>query len=69
MTATPTVDLVALPVRLQPGDDLRRALEARVRSTDSQAAFVVGGIGSLGIARIRLAGADDAIEIVGTSRS
>lgn len=57
--------LVALPVRLQPGDDLRRALEARVRGTGSQAAFVVAGIGSLRSTRIRLAGADDAIAIDG----
>ena len=46
-----------LPLRLHPGDDLRRALEAAVAAQDCKAAFVVAGIGSLRPALIRLAGA------------
>ena len=44
------------PIRLSPGDDLRRALEAV--AVDSPGSFVVCGIGSLDGARLRLA-ADD----------
>jgi predicted DNA-binding protein with PD1-like motif len=44
-----------LPVRLNPGDDLRRALEERVRGTDLPAAFILSGIGSLGDALLRFA--------------
>ncbi|MDB5816551.1 MAG: hypothetical protein JWQ11_191 [Rhizobacter sp.] len=47
-----------LPLRLNPGDDLRRALEAAVAAQGIAAAFVLAGIGSLGPARLRLAGAD-----------
>lgn len=46
-----------LPLRLHPGDDLRDALAAALRTharTDS--AFVVSGIGSLSVACLRLAG-------------
>jgi len=50
-----------LPVRLLPGDDLRRALESAVHASGMTAAFVLSGIGSLRPAAIRLAGADDAI--------
>ena len=45
-----------LPLRLSPGDDLRGVLEAH--AAQSGAAFVVSGIGSLGSARLRLAGAE-----------
>ena len=38
-------------LRLQPGDDLRSALEARGRT-----GFVIAGIGSLSQAQLRLAG-------------
>lgn len=48
-----------LPLRLQPGDDLRRAIERAVRAQGATAAFVVAGIGSLRPARIRFAGLDD----------
>ncbi|MBV8604231.1 MAG: DUF296 domain-containing protein [Pelomonas sp.] len=44
------------PLRLEPGADLRGALEA-LASAEGQAFFVVAGIGSLGGARLRLAGA------------
>jgi len=48
------------PVRLPPGADLRRALEAV-----SASAFVVAGIGSLVEARLRYAGADAETTIPG----
>ncbi|HEY1059022.1 MAG TPA: PPC domain-containing DNA-binding protein [Limnobacter sp.] len=44
-----------LPVRLQPGDDLRKFLEQLSRSFPTQSGFVVSGIGSLSNASIRLA--------------
>jgi uncharacterized protein len=46
-----------LPLRLLPGHDLRRELEAALARDGGRAAFVLSGIGSLGEARIRLAGA------------
>ncbi len=55
----------AWPLRLHPGDDLRRALEAAVAAQGLSAAFVVAGIGSLRPARIRLAGAERPIELDG----
>jgi hypothetical protein len=45
-----------LPLRLQPGEDLRRALEAAVANQGCEAGFVAGGIGSLDCARLRLVG-------------
>ena len=44
------------PLRLSPGDDLRRTLEGVVG--DGPGSFVVCGIGSLDQARLRLAGND-----------
>ena len=44
-------------LRLHPGDDLRRVLEARARTESILAAGVVAAVGSLTEARIRLAGA------------
>jgi predicted DNA-binding protein with PD1-like motif len=44
------------PLRLQPGVDLRGALEQATRHRDMPA-FVVCGVGSLGDARLRLADA------------
>ncbi|WP_306391703.1 PPC domain-containing DNA-binding protein [Telluria beijingensis] len=55
----------ALPVRLHPQQDLRSALDAILRDAGLGAAFVVQGIGSLGVARIRLAGMSDALELRG----
>jgi predicted DNA-binding protein with PD1-like motif len=46
-----------LPIRLAPGVDLRRALEAEVAGQGCEAAFVLGGIGSLSQVQIRLADA------------
>jgi hypothetical protein len=54
-----------LPIRLLPGQDLRRAIEEAVAASGCDAAFVVSGIGSLAQARIRLAGADQPRSIVG----
>jgi predicted DNA-binding protein with PD1-like motif len=57
--------LLPLPLRLMPGDDLRRALEAAVATHGGQAAFVLSGIGSLGTTKLRLAGADLPIDLKG----
>jgi len=57
MAATDAPHLQTLPLRLHPGDDLRRALEAAVSARGLSAAFVVSGIGSLRPAQVRLAGA------------
>jgi predicted DNA-binding protein with PD1-like motif len=54
-----------LPVRLMPGDDVRRALESVVAAHGCGAAFALSGIGSLGITRLRFAGADAAIALDG----
>jgi hypothetical protein len=45
-----------LPVRFNPGDDLRRSLEAFAQGPEQRSAFLISGIGSLGDARLRLAG-------------
>jgi uncharacterized protein len=57
--------MTALPLRLMPGDDLRRALEAAVAAQGSGAAFVLSGIGSLAVTQLRMAGAERAIELPG----
>jgi len=54
-----------LPVRLSPGQDLRQALEAAVAAERCQAAFVLGGIGSLSHAEIRYAGATASRSVTG----
>ena len=46
----------ALPLRLSPDVDLRKALESAVAARLCRAAFVISGIGSLRHARLRLAG-------------
>jgi predicted DNA-binding protein with PD1-like motif len=46
------------PLRLRPGDDLRAALEAALTGHGAGAAFVLQGIGSLSVAQLRLAGAE-----------
>ena len=53
------------PLRLHPGDDLRRALEDTVRTNGCRAAFAIAGIGSLRPTRLRLAGADEPVTIDG----
>jgi uncharacterized protein len=55
----------ALPIRLSPGQDLRRALEAALADRGSRAAFVLSGIGSLREARLRFAGAAEAATLTG----
>ena len=45
-----------LPIRLHPGQDLRAALEAVLAEQRLAAAYVLQGIGSLSVARVRLAG-------------
>ncbi|MFM7677117.1 MAG: PPC domain-containing DNA-binding protein [Synechococcus sp.] len=47
-----------LPVRLQPGVDLRRSLEQKGYALPTRSGFVVAGIGSLACVSIRLAGED-----------
>ena len=46
-----------MPLRLRPGQDLREALLSEVATRGCTAAFVLGGIGSLSHATLRLAGA------------
>jgi predicted DNA-binding protein with PD1-like motif len=55
----------ALPLRLNPGDDLRAAIEAAVAAQGCRAAFVLAGIGSLAATRLRFAGAEQAGTIEG----
>lgn len=57
----------AWPVRLRPGDDLRLALQATVAAQSCHAAFVLAGIGSLSVARLRLAGASEPMLIAGNT--
>ena len=52
-------------LRLNPGDDLRGALDAALKQRGAEAAFVVSGIGSLSGARIRYAGAETASVLEG----
>ncbi|MEY8877119.1 MAG: PPC domain-containing DNA-binding protein, partial [Leptothrix sp. (in: b-proteobacteria)] len=52
--------MLVVPLRLHPGDDLRHALDAALRTHGVEAGFVLSGIGSLSRARLRWAGADEA---------
>ena len=45
-----------IPLRLQPGDDLRQALESWVEAPAGGPAWILSGIGSLSVAQLRLAG-------------
>ena len=54
-----------LPLRLNPGDDLRAALEAALAAHGGTAAFVLAGIGSLREARLRFAGRDASHHAIG----
>jgi predicted DNA-binding protein with PD1-like motif len=54
-----------LPVRLHPQQDLRAALQAIPGEYQVGAAYVLQGIGSLSVARIRFAGLDAATELNG----
>jgi uncharacterized protein len=55
----------AHPLRLAPGDDLRLTLQDTLAQLGVRAAFVLQGIGSLSVAQLRFAGADDATELRG----
>ena len=55
--------IATLPLRLQPGDDLRRSLEQAAAARGWDAAFVIAGIGSLRPVAIRFAGAQEATVI------
>jgi predicted DNA-binding protein with PD1-like motif len=50
--------LHTLPLRLQPGCDLRREIELAVNALPEQSGFVLSGIGSLTQASLRFAGAE-----------
>jgi predicted DNA-binding protein with PD1-like motif len=50
---------------LAPGQDLRAALQAVLAQRSLTAAFVLQGIGSLSVARLRLAGASALLELRG----
>jgi predicted DNA-binding protein with PD1-like motif len=54
-----------LPIRLNPGQDLRSAIEAAVRGANCRAAFVLSGIGSLSSAGLRFAGAEQPRRLTG----
>ncbi|WP_317205859.1 DNA-binding protein [Janthinobacterium sp.] len=57
--------MLALPLRLLPGQDLRAALQTVLLEHGLAAAFVVQGIGSLSVAQLRLAGASQATTLRG----
>ena len=63
--AEPVATGLTWPVRLQPGDDLRLALQAVVAAQGCTAAFVRAGVGSLRGAQLRLAGAEQPITLAG----
>jgi predicted DNA-binding protein with PD1-like motif len=47
-----------VPLRLQPGDDLREALEAWMGEQQEQAGCLISAVGSLSVAQLRLAGGE-----------
>jgi predicted DNA-binding protein with PD1-like motif len=65
MAPEPAAAVNAWPVRLLPGDDLRLALQSLVVVRGLSAAFVLAGIGSLSVAQLRLAGAEQPLQLVG----
>lgn len=54
-----------IPLRLEPGSDLRSSLEAAASAAGGMPAFVVCGIGSLSQTRLRLAGAASETAVAG----
>ena len=54
-----------IPLRLQPGADLRRALDAWMGEQQEQAGCVISAVGSLSVAQLRFAGAVEATAICG----
>ncbi|MDD3352286.1 PPC domain-containing DNA-binding protein [Zoogloea sp.] len=57
--------LMLRPLRLTPGQDLRRALECAVFAEGLSAAFVLSGLGSLQAVSLRFAGASEATILSG----
>jgi uncharacterized protein len=57
--------MTPLPLRIPAGTDLRETLSSLSAGHGAGAAFVVQGIGSLSVARIRFAGAPDFTELRG----
>jgi hypothetical protein len=54
-----------VPLRLKPGEDLRRALEVWMNQQYEQAGCLISGVGSLSLAKLRFAGAAEATTISG----
>lgn len=54
-----------VPLRLHPGEDLRRALEAWMGEQQQQAGCMISAVGSLSVAQLRLAGASETTTICG----
>ena len=54
-----------VPLRLQPGADLRQALEAWMGEQQEQAGCMISAVGSLSMAQLRLAGASETTTICG----
>ena len=55
-----------VPLRLHPGEDLRRALEAWMgEQQQQQAGCMISAVGSLSVAQLRLAGASETTTICG----
>ena len=54
-----------VPLRLQPGDDLRQALETWLGEQEEQAGCVISAIGSLSVVQLRFAGTAVATAIRG----
>ena len=54
-----------VPLRLTPGADLRRVLEAWMAEQQEQAGCVLSAVGSLSVVQLRLAGAAEATAIHG----
>jgi predicted DNA-binding protein with PD1-like motif len=54
-----------LPLRLNPGDDVRGAVVAALLASGHEAGFVLQGIGSLSVAQLRYAGVTQPTELRG----
>ncbi|MFO8238695.1 MAG: DNA-binding protein [Prochlorococcaceae cyanobacterium] len=54
-----------VPLRLRPGDDLRLALEDWMARQREQAGCLISGVGSLSVARLRLAGRQQSTTLTG----
>ena len=54
-----------VPLRLQPGDDLRQTLDSWMAQQLERAGCVISGIGSLSLAQLRLAGHQEPTTIRG----